>query len=105
MWPTFRQYPDDYRYLNLNMVDDASQDLSAVLSETSTFITQALSGGETVLVHCAQGVSRSGAVVVGYLMSRFGITYDAALALSQTNRDIVRPNTNFEQQLRRIGKP
>jgi len=53
-----------------------------------------------VLVHCRQGVSRSGAVIIAYLMRMFSLEYDVALAIAQTSRSIIQPNSGFADQLR-----
>ena len=61
-------------------------------------------GGDAVLVHCMQGVSRSSTVVVAYLMRHRGMTFDTALALAQKKRPRVRPNAGFLSQLQRYEK-
>ncbi|KAK8101139.1 dual specificity phosphatase (phosphoserine/threonine and phosphotyrosine phosphatase) [Apiospora kogelbergensis] len=53
-----------------------------------------------VLVHCLQGVSRSGAVVVAYTMRAAGLDYDAALGVVRKYRPAVSPNPGFADQLR-----
>lgn len=53
-----------------------------------------------VLVHCNAGVSRSGAIVVSYVMKNKGLSYDDALAFLREKRKKVTPNTAFEKQLR-----
>lgn len=53
-----------------------------------------------VLVHCLQGVSRSGAVVVTYTMLALGLEYDAALGVVRRSRPAVSPNPGFADQLR-----
>jgi hypothetical protein len=60
-----------------------------------------------VLVHCAGGVSRSATVVLGYLMSRRGLTFDQSLTELRRARPWVNPNAGFVLQLReweRLGK-
>lgn len=52
-----------------------------------------------VLIHCLQGQSRSGAVVVAYVMSALGLDYDAALAVVRQYRSAVSPNPGFADQL------
>ena len=52
-----------------------------------------------MLVHCVSGISRSCAVVIGYLMTR-GMTYDAAYDLVRG----ARPAVNPEQDLVRLLK-
>jgi protein-tyrosine phosphatase len=41
-------------------------DILPILTETYDVIREKMEKGEGVLVHCGLGVSRSGAVVVGY---------------------------------------
>ncbi|OCT47194.1 hypothetical protein CLCR_02423 [Cladophialophora carrionii] len=53
-----------------------------------------------VLVHCKQGVSRSGAFVVAFLMRRFQLSYASALSLARESRPQITPNSGFEKQLR-----
>jgi hypothetical protein len=52
-----------------------------------------------VLVHCAAGVSRSGSVVIDFVMHDMGISFQAAKALVRKSRPDVRPNVAFERQL------
>jgi hypothetical protein len=74
-----------------NRVSDASANKSAMSEESS---------GPAVLVHCIQGVSRSGAIIVAYLMRTKSIDYESALALAQKSRSIITPNSGFADQLR-----
>ncbi|KAL3452897.1 protein-tyrosine phosphatase-like protein [Aspergillus insuetus] len=53
-----------------------------------------------VLVHCNQGISRSGSVVVAYIMKYLSLPYAAALLTARRSRPIILPNTGFEYQLR-----
>jgi hypothetical protein len=55
-------------------------------------------------VHCAQGVSRSASVLIGYLMAREGSTYEAALSQLQAARPCVAPNRGFALQLQEFGR-
>jgi protein-tyrosine phosphatase len=63
------------------------------------FIDSHRQNGRTVFVHCRNGVSRSGMVVVAYLMWEHGWTRDDALKFAREKRPIVRPNTAFMDQL------
>lgn len=49
-------------------------------------------------MHCAMGVSRSGALVLAYLMICQGLSLAEAIAAVRLNRDIG-PNSGFLQQL------
>ncbi|KAF2182468.1 hypothetical protein K469DRAFT_478194, partial [Zopfia rhizophila CBS 207.26] len=49
--------------------------------------------------HCLQGISRSGAVIVAYLMRKLEIDYPTALVLVRKYRDVVNPKEGFEKKL------
>lgn len=51
-----------------------------------------------VFVHCAMGVSRSGALVLAYLMICQGLSLAEAITAVRLNRDIG-PNSGFLKQL------
>jgi hypothetical protein len=63
------------------------------------FIEQERCAGRAVFVHCRNGVSRSGLVVVAYLMARHGWSRDEALAFVRSRRESVRPNPAFMRLL------
>lgn len=84
--------------------DSGNQALSAHTDAAFRFIEAALDASPEarVLVHCAQGVSRSTSVVVDWLMRKHAMSYDDALQLCKRTRPIVQPNTSFERQLRKL---
>ncbi|XP_058509193.1 dual specificity protein phosphatase 19-like [Solea solea] len=53
-----------------------------------------------VLVHCNTGVSRAPSVVIAYLMSRDGRSFDDALSLVRSARPASSPNPGFLDQLK-----
>jgi hypothetical protein len=55
--------------------------------------------GRTTYVHCFNGVSRSGLVVVAYLMFAHDWTRDEALEFVRQKRPITRPNPAFMRLL------
>lgn len=100
--------PEPIAYLRLKLRDDTHEDLSWFFYQVIAFITsaqnQALPTGK-VLVHCHQGISRSCAFVVAYVMYQQGQqqgsipNFRDALATVKTQRPIVSPNTAFLCQL------
>jgi hypothetical protein len=59
------------------------------------FIEAQRQAGRAVLVHCRNGVSRSGMVVVAYLMARHHWSRDEALLYVRSRRPAARPNPAF----------
>ncbi|KAH8669003.1 protein-tyrosine phosphatase-like protein [Xylariales sp. PMI_506] len=56
-------------------------------------------GGGSVFVHCAMGRSRSATLVCAYLMWRYGLTPEQALAQTCEGRPVCQPNPGFMEQL------
>ena len=69
------------------------------LREQVAFIEAERARGRTVYVHCRNGVSRSGMVVVAYLMAREGWSRDEAMAFVRERRTGLRPNPAFRELL------
>ncbi|OCK78047.1 phosphatases II [Lepidopterella palustris CBS 459.81] len=106
---------------HVEIVDDPVEDILLHLNETCDWIDAVLKPIEStdqslstnvegenkkaggVLVHCTQGISRSGAVVVAYVMRTLSLTYSSALGLVCESRPQVLPNLGFEKQLRIWG--
>jgi hypothetical protein len=63
------------------------------------FIEAERAAGRTVFVHCRNGVSRSGMVVVAYYMARNRWSRDEAVEFVQSRRPGLRPNPAFMQLL------
>ena len=86
-------------------------DISKLLLGGFVFIPEALdayclqvveavraAGGRT-LIHCHQGVSRSGAMLLAYLMWAFRMTVSVSLEYARSKRGVVSPNPGFLAQL------
>jgi protein-tyrosine phosphatase len=63
------------------------------------FLREQHDAGNTVYVHCRNGVSRSAMVVVAYLMHIKGWSRDEALRFVQARRPVARPHPAFMRLL------
>jgi dual specificity phosphatase 12 len=90
------------QHLHCEIEDNPFEDLLMVLDGLCSWITNALarSPEHRVIVHCMQGISRSGAIVVACLMRTHILLYDLALTAVQKSRAIILPNSGFADQLR-----
>lgn len=86
------------RHLKLFCLDNSTQDILFHLQRACDFIEASLPHGG-VLVHCEQGVSRSTAFMIAYLMRRERRGLVEVLAEVKLKRR-VRPSENFKDQLR-----
>ena len=69
------------------------------LREQVRFIETERAAGRVVFVHCRNGVSRSGLVVVAYYMAQNAWSRDESLAFVRSRRPELRPNPAFMQRL------
>ncbi|KAG2038748.1 protein-tyrosine phosphatase-like protein [Suillus americanus] len=91
---------DGFRCLRIDILDKPSADLRPHLEGACQYIANALKSGGNVLVHCQQGVSRSPAIVIAYLIHDLGMSYDQAYALVKRRRPCINPNPGFVAGLR-----
>ena len=88
-----------FKYFNFGIMDKLTQDISITIKQTNEIIDKYIEHGENILVFCGAGSSRSGAIVIAYLMHTAKIDYYTALSLAQQRRPIIQPNPSFEYQL------
>ncbi|GLV41145.1 MAPK Phosphatase 4 [Carabus blaptoides fortunei] len=83
----------------IHLVDLPKEDIISHLQETNAYINEAIANG-VILVHCYFGMSRSGAVVIAYIMKKYKLSYEATLERVKEKRKIVHPNEGFVYQLK-----
>ncbi|XP_013868618.1 dual specificity protein phosphatase 13 isoform B [Austrofundulus limnaeus] len=88
-------------YHGVEAADHPEFNLQLFFSSAAQFIDSALETNGKVLVHCAMGVSRSGALVLAFLMLCQGLSLAEAITAVRLNRDIG-PNSGFLEQLRQL---
>lgn len=83
-------------YHRVEVDDDFDSPIEQFFDGASAFVDQALAGGGRVLIHCHAGKSRSGALLMAWLMHRDrSLTPAAALAICKDARPLVAPNDAF----------
>ncbi|CAK1599282.1 unnamed protein product [Parnassius mnemosyne] len=87
----------------IKLADVPKEDLISHLPDSNEFIKEAIASGGTVLVHCYFGVSRSAAVVIAYIMEKYGLCYEDAFTLVKNKRRFIGPNLGFVAQLKLFG--
>ena len=79
-------------------LDSTTQDVLLYFTRACDFIEESLKYG-TVLVHCSEGISRSAAFLIAYLMRKEGRGVEEVLAEVKEKRKQVGPSKNFLSQL------
>jgi len=92
--------------LQIRVEDLPFAELAAHLPNTTSWIWNALAANSEVrvLVHCAEGVSRSVSVVAAYLMASHGWAPMQAIEFIKNKRRIANPNFGFIQQLHEYSR-
>ncbi|GMM37092.1 tyrosine protein phosphatase [Saccharomycopsis crataegensis] len=110
-----------YTVKQIEIDDEETTNILDFLNETNKFINEALypkvsepkvvektdeskkkSNGHrgAILIHCSQGVSRSVAFTIAYLMYKYKLSLQNSLYAVQRKRSIAQPNIGFMQQLK-----
>jgi len=96
----------DFMYLALG--DLPSENIAKYFNTSYDFINRHISRGESVLVHCAAGVSRSVTLVINYIIRKYFIgqsndspdfIVDWVINFIRGVRPYVNPNSGFRNQL------
>ncbi|KAI4461098.1 dual specificity protein phosphatase 19 [Holotrichia oblita] len=93
-----------YRYENIQYkvmecLDLPETNIKVLVNNCVPYINNSLSKNENILIHCNAGVSRSSAIVIGYLMLEHKLEYDVAYDMVKQARSCIKPNVGFESQL------
>lgn len=93
-------FPLDFTYKTLWLRDSPSEDIMCILYDVFDYIenVREQSGGR-VLLYCCEGVSRSAALAIAYLMWRRNQSFDHAFEEVKSKRNVVSPNMGFVGQL------
>eukprot|EP00048_Salpingoeca_helianthica_P015529 m.227232 g.227232 ORF g.227232 m.227232 type:complete len:222 (-) comp17155_c0_seq1:28-693(-) len=108
-FPAFAKYKAEaaktgVEFLVLPWIDVSSQELGEEnLTTAVRFIAAGRATGQAVLVHCAQGRSRSSACVVAYMLAvQPARTVPDALAELRSRRRMAEPNSGFVKELEQL---
>ena len=87
-------------FFECGWIDSGTQVLEwEVLAAAITFIAKVIRGGGSVLIHCAQGKSRSSTVSAAFAAVACRLSVEEALTEVQARRQMAQPNHGFMEQL------
>lgn len=92
-------FPDEFVYKTYYIGDGVSEDIECLFYESLEFIEDAVRNNGKVLIHCHQGISRSSAFVICYLMWKNKWGFQKAHEITKEGRYIANPNSGFIGQL------
>lgn len=94
-----------FKHINYHYIyclDLPETNFKDILEKSVIFIKENVMNKKNVLVHCNAGVSRSSAVVIGFLMLENKMTYAEAYGFVKQKRNCIKPNIGFEMQLKNL---
>lgn len=90
----------DITYYRFPIKDNNHDDIRPILEQTYNIIDHHLNNGDSILVHCYMGASRSAAVVINYLMRKNKISYEHAYEAVSSKRPLVNLSEKFDEILK-----
>ena len=97
-------FEEDIEYLRIAIDDKITEDIDKYFDITYKFINEQITKGNSVLVHCQAGISRSATIIISYLMLRNKQTYSHVLDYIRSKRSKVEPNLGFCMKLLSLNK-
>ncbi|TRY68328.1 hypothetical protein TCAL_03807 [Tigriopus californicus] len=86
--------------LHIQVTDLPDEDILSFITSALAFINEGIASGGNVLVHCFRGKSRSATVVTAFIMQKYNLSFEQALARVKAKRDCVNPHQGFLAQLK-----
>lgn len=90
---------DGVKVLQHKIADIPTQNLLSLLASGVEFILERRLAGDTILVHCQAGISRSTTFLAAYFMTVYNFNLDETLVYIEKCRSCVNPNYGFRRQL------
>lgn len=88
-------YNERFKFIHILADDSYTYNIRKDFDLAFQFIDDARATGGKVLVHCMMGISRSAAIVIAYLMNRYGMSLHDAYSYVKLLRPEIGPNSNF----------
>jgi protein-tyrosine phosphatase len=92
----------DIKHTEELKMEDVLSDISPEFNKAKEFIDKMQEKGMNVLIHCKNGVSRSAAIVTGYLMQKLHISRKKAVGIVKEKRKIANPDERFGVALTKL---
>jgi serine/threonine/tyrosine-interacting protein len=67
-------FPEKFKYLVLDIADNVTENIIQHFPKVRQFVDESLSMGGKTLIHGNAGISRSAALVLAYIMEKYGLS-------------------------------
>ena len=96
----FYEKENIFKYLYIPLYDSPSQKLGKYIEKSNNFIEEGSSNGNKILIHCGEGQSRSPSLCLMYMIIKKKIIYSDAINIIKKKNAFIKPNDNFNAQLK-----
>jgi hypothetical protein len=86
-------------YYHYHLIDKSSFSISNYFDEITNLINELIKDGKKILIHCREGISRSPAFAIAYLMKYHDKSYNDAHDFIKNNRNKIALNFGFHDEL------
>lgn len=93
---------EGFHYLHLSTLDNTPPPLE-VLLKGAEFVTNEITSGGKVYIHCRQGLGRGPTMTIAYLIST-GLTFEDAFKLVKEVRTFINPRPSQIQRLKELER-
>ena len=93
-------YPKIFKYKQIPLYDSKTKNLIQYINDINNFVNEGSINNNKKLIHCGEGVSRSAAVCLMYMITNKGFTYSKARETFEQKRKGCCPNNGFVSQLK-----
>ena len=87
--------------MHIPLYDSKTQELESYIQKINNFIEEGSTNNNKILIHCGEGVSRSAAVCLLYLITKKGMTFSKAKETFIKKRAACCPNDGFILKLKK----
>ncbi|XP_023343950.1 serine/threonine/tyrosine-interacting protein A [Eurytemora carolleeae] len=95
-------FQDSFICSVIEMSESRTERILPKLKEFQLLLEDCLSSNGKLLVYCVDGMSRSAALVMGFIMFKYGLSYQEVLKYVQQRRFCIQPSPVFEVQLKEL---
>ena len=96
----YAKHPPYIKYVGFDVEDDPLINIIPTCEKVFDFLSE--NKGKRTLVHCIAGKSRSVAVVVYYIMRKYGLSFERSYMFVKSKRPVIAMNEGFYNQLKSL---
>jgi serine/threonine/tyrosine-interacting protein len=95
-------FQEHFKCSVIEMSESRSETIIPKMKQFQGLLEECFSDQGKLLVYCVDGMSRAPALVMGFIMYKYGLTYQESMKYVQQRRFCIQPSPVFEVQLKEL---